>query len=99
MQLKCFSLDDILTLLKGSEKLYKAFNPYLKNYFIIKPWYKIEHKNEFRCYLINKRLNGISQKYINLYEEYEDIDKIRDCIIEYIKEVLGLTEIDDMGLH
>ena len=104
LQLKCYTLDDILTLLKGSERLYKVFNPYSKNYLIIKPWYKIEHKNEFRCYLVNKRLKGISQKYINLYEEYEDIDKIRDCIIEYIyskevKEALDQIEIDDMGLH
>ena len=104
LQLKCYSLDDILSLLKGSERLNKVFNPYSKNYLIIKPWYKIEHKNEFRCYLINKRLKGISQKYINLYEEYEDIDKIRDCIIEYIyskevKEALDKVEIDDMGLH
>ena len=104
MQLKCFKLDDILALLKGSEKLNKVFNPYLKNYLIIKPWYKIDHKNEFRCYLINKRLKGISQKYINLYEEYDDIDKIRECIIEYIyskevKEALDQVEIDDMGLH
>lgn len=104
MQLKCFKLDDILALLKGSEKLNKVFNPYLKNYLIIKPWYKIDHKNEFRCYLINKRLKGISQKYINLYEEYDDIDKIRECIIEYIyskevKEALDKVEIDDMGLH
>ena len=104
MQLKCFKLDDILALLKGSEKLNKVFNPYLKNYLIIKPWYKIDHKNEFRCYLINKRLKGISQKYINLYEEYDDIDKIRECIIEYIyskevKEALDQVEIDDMSLH
>ena len=104
MQLKCFKLDDILALLKGSEKLNKVFNPYLKNYLIIKPWYKIDHKNEFRCYLINKRLKGISQKYINLYEEYDDIDKIRECIIEYmyskeVKEALDQVEIDDMGLH
>ena len=104
MQLKCFKLDDILALLKGSEKLNKVFNPYSKNYLIIKPWYKIDHKNEFRCYLINKRLKGISQKYINLYEEYDDIDKIRECIIEYIyskevKEALDQVEIDDMGLH
>ena len=83
-QLKSFSIDDILTLLKGSERLNNVFNPYSKNYLVIKPWYKIEHKNEFRCYLINKRLKGISQKYINLYEEYDDIDKIRECIIEYI---------------
>ena len=104
MQLKCFKLDDILALLKGSEKLNKVFNPYSKKYLIIKPWYKIDHKNEFRCHLINKRLKGISQKYINLYEEYDDIDKIRECIIEYIyskevKEALDQVEIDDMGLH
>ena len=104
MQLKCFTLDDTLSLLKGSEKLNEVFNPYSKNYLIIKPWYKIEHKNEFRCYFINKRLKGISQKYINLYEEYDDIDKIRECIIEYIyskevKEALEKIEIDDMGLH
>jgi hypothetical protein len=103
-QLKSFSIDDILTLLKGSERLNNVFNPYSKNYLVIKPWYKIEHKNEFRCYLINKRLKGISQKYINLYEEYDDIDKIRECIIEYIyskevKEALDKVEIDDMGLH
>ena len=104
IQLKCFSLDDILSLLKGSEKLYNVFNPYSKNYLIIKPWYKIEHKNEFRCYLVNKRLKGISQRYINLYEEYEDIDKIRECIIEYfnskeVKDALDQIEIDDLGLH
>ena len=104
VQLKCFSLDDILTLLKGSKRLNQVFNPYSKNYLIIKPWYKIEHKNEFRCYLVNKRLKGISQKYINLYEEYDDIDKIRECIIEYIyskevKEALDQVEIDENGLH
>ena len=104
VQLKCFSLDDILSLLKGSERLNQVFNPYSKNYLIIKPWYKIEHKNEFRCYLINKRLKGISQRYINIYEEYDDIDKIRDCIIEYIyskevKEALDQIEIDEMALH
>ena len=36
---------------------------------------KIENKNEFRCYLINKNLKGISQRYINSFEEYDDIDK------------------------
>ena len=84
VQLKCFSLDDILTLIKASERIRKVFNPYGQNLLIIKPWYKIEHKNEFRCYLINKRLKGISQRYINSFEEYDDIDKIRECIIEYI---------------
>ncbi len=28
VQLKCFSLDDILTLIKASERIYNVFNPY-----------------------------------------------------------------------
>ena len=104
VQLKCFSLDDILTLIKASERIYNVFNPYGQNYLIIKPWYKIEHKNEFRCYLVNKRLKGISQRYINSFEEYDDIDKIRECIIEYInskevKDALDKIEIDENDLH
>ena len=104
VQLKCFTLDDILTLIKASERIYQVFNPYGKNYLIIKPWYKIEHKNEFRCYLVNKRLKGISQRYINTYEEYDDVDKIRECIIEYMfskemKEILDKIEIDENDLH
>ena len=104
VQLKCFNLDEILSLIKGSERIYKVFNPYGQNFLIIKPWYKIEHKNEFRCYLINKRLKGISQRYINSFEEYDDIDKIRECIIEFIfskemKEILDKIEIDENDLH
>ena len=33
-QLKSFSIDDILTLLKGSERLNNVFNPYSKNYLV-----------------------------------------------------------------
>ena len=104
VQLKCFNLDDILTLIKASERIYKVFNPYGQNFLILKPWYKIENKNEFRCYLINKRLKGISQRYIYSFEEYDDIDKIRECIIEYInskemKDILDKIEIDENDLH
>ena len=104
VQLKCFNLDDILILIKASERIYKVFNPYGQNFLILKPWYKIENKNEFRCYLINKRLKGISQRYIYAFEEYDDIDKIRECIIEYInskemKDILDKIEIDENDLH
>ena len=104
VQLKCFNLDEILVLIKASERMYKVFNPYGQNYLILKPWYKIEHKNEFRCYLVNKRLKGISQRYIDSFEDYDDIDKIRECIIDYIfskemKDILDKIEIDENDLH
>ena len=98
-QLKCFNIDHIITLIKGSERCLKTFNFFRKNYLILKEWYKIQKKFEFRCYIINKKLKGISQRYINFYENYEDILKIRKCIIDFYNnnliECLNKFEINE----
>ena len=39
VQLKCFNLDDILTLIKASERIINVFNPYGENYLIIKRYF------------------------------------------------------------
>ena len=102
-QLKCFNIDNIISVIKASEKCLNTFNVSKQNFLIIKEWYKIEHKFEFRCYFINRKLKGISQRYINLFEEYEDIDKIRLCIINFvnydIKEYLEKIEIGNNNLN
>ena len=102
-QLKCFNIDNIISVIKASEKCLNTFNVSKQNFLIIKEWYKIEHKFEFRCYFINRKLKGISQRYINLFEEYEDIDKIRLCIINFvnydIKECLEKIEIGNNNLN
>ena len=76
-QLKRFNIDDIISVIKSSERCLNNFDKTKQNFLILKEWYKIEHKFEFRCYFINKKLKGISQRYIDLYEKYDDIDKIR----------------------
>ena len=96
-QLKCFNIDDIISVIKSSERCLENFDKTKQNFLILKEWYKIEHKFEFRCYFINKKLKGISQRYIDLYEKYDDIDKIRNCIINFvnndIKDCLDKIEI------
>jgi hypothetical protein len=102
-QLKCFNIDDIISVIKSSERCLENFDKTKQNFLIIKEWYKIEHKFEFRCYFINKKLKGISQRYIDLYEKYDDIDKIRNCIINFvnndIKDCLDKIEIKNDELN
>ena len=102
-QLKCFNIDDIISVIKSSERCLNNFDKTKQNFLILKEWYKIEHKFEFRCYFINKKLKGISQRYIDLYEKYDDIDKIRNCIINFvnndIKDCLDKIEIKNDELN
>ena len=102
-QLKCFNIDDIISVIKSSERCLENFDKTKQNFLILKEWYKIEHKFEFRCYFINKKLKGISQRYIDLYEKYDDIDKIRNCIINFvnqdIKDCLDKIEINNDQLN
>ena len=77
-QLKCFNIEDIITLIKGSKKIMDDFDASRDNFLIIKEWYKIEHKNEFRCFFVNKDLKAICQRYVDTFENYE---------ADFIKEV------------
>ena len=87
-QLKCFTIEEIITLIKGSQRIMDNFD-YEKdknNFLVLKEWYKIEHKNEFRCFIVNSELKGISQRYIDAYENYDDkdIESIKNIIISFV---------------
>jgi hypothetical protein len=75
-ELKCFNVNDILTLLKGSEKVYNNIEYLLENkenvYLTIMPWYKIELQNEFRCFYLNNKLKAICQRNTEFYFDYSE---------------------------
>lgn len=87
-QLKCFTIEEIIMIIKGSQRIMDNFDyeNYKNNFLILKEWYKIEHKNEFRCFIVNNELKGISQRYIDAYENYDnkDIENIKSIIISFI---------------
>ena len=90
VQMKCFTLDHIITLIKSSNKILNNYNytDNKNNYLILKEWYNIDKRNEFRCFIVNGVLKGITQRYINSYYEYdkEEIIRIKKCIIDFVKE-------------
>lgn len=87
-QLKCFTIDEIIMIIKGSQRIMDNFdyNNDNNNILILKEWYKIEHRNEFRCFVANNQLKGISQRYLDLYEKYEEdeLKNIKTRIIDFI---------------
>lgn len=40
-QLKCFNIDNLISVIKGSERCLETFNVSKQNFLIIKEWYKI----------------------------------------------------------
>lgn len=92
-QLKCFTIDEIIMIIKGSQRIMDNFDYEndSNNVLILKEWYKIDHRNEFRCFVVNNQLKGISQRYLDLYENYEEdeIKHIKTRIIDFINNDIG----------
>lgn len=86
-QLKCFSLEDIIILLKSSKRMINCLNTniFSENILILKEWYKIDKKFEFRAYLISGELKLISQRYLNFYGDYSEslINDIKNTIYNF----------------
>ncbi|KAL9653989.1 hypothetical protein ABK040_014198 [Willaertia magna] len=107
--LKCSSLSDIFLVLKSSnfishdlEKAYLNCIDYDKELEVgkvlaLRKWYDIHPANEFRCFIRNKRLIGISQRddanfYPFLLEEKEEIEeKLVNFWESYIKDIFPLS--------
>jgi hypothetical protein len=107
---KCFNLKDILTILKGSTRINENYSVFLENkglenntsnklYLILKPWYKIDNRDEFRIFLIKSELKGICQRYLNFYFDYsqDEINEIKESIIRlYQSHLVNLKDDDNL---
>jgi hypothetical protein len=103
--LKCFTIKDILRLLKGSSKLFldlknvdairneqKVFNPMLTVF----KWYEMEQKNEFRCFVIGNELKAICQRNPSHYYSYsvDEIKNYKFLLISFIQKLQKEEEIN-----
>lgn len=102
-QLKCFTIEDIIILIKGSERMMDAYDANNNNTegsaIVIKEWYQIEERNEFRCFIVNNSLRGISERYINVNPKYsnDEIEKITSCITDFFNDSNILSKIDTLN--
>lgn len=83
--LKCSSIEDIYLLLNSSSRLQDNFNS-LKSedthYIVIKKWEDICPSSEFRCFVCNNSLIGISQRDCSDMHSY-----IPDAKMDIIRDV------------
>jgi hypothetical protein len=101
--LQCFKLDEILILLKSSdkianflEKINSEEDSNIRPKLILKKWYRIDPQYEFRCFIKEGRLIGICQRNIDMFFDYEpdQLENIEKIIKEFfmkedIKEAIS----------
>lgn len=79
--LKCTNLQDLYLLLKSSDKIakdlscdYRHSGP--KYYLVMKKWKNIHPNSEFRCFVSDNQLIGLSQRSKMDYHEYISVSKV-----------------------
>ncbi|XP_003701549.2 translation initiation factor eIF2 assembly protein isoform X2 [Megachile rotundata] len=98
--LKCKTLEEVYLLLKSSDRIAKDLSN-VKCYsncensltpcLVIKKWQDINPCTEFRCFVVDNELIGISQRDISQYYTYNDSEKyniqtdIKSLFMERIK--------------
>lgn len=109
--LKCETLEEIYLLLKSSDRIatdlqnirnhsgsQNAQNQFqLEPCLVLKQWYDINPCTEFRCFVMDNELVGISQRDISQYHSYNESEKyniqtdIRSLFQERIRDRYPLT--------
>jgi len=90
-KLECFKLEDILILLKGSNKINTNFTIFQnekeeKNLLLIlKKFYDVKQENEFRIFIHKGVIKAISQRHINIFFNYNEefLNELKRIILEY----------------
>ncbi|KAJ8664518.1 hypothetical protein QAD02_006180 [Eretmocerus hayati] len=82
--LKCSSLEDVYLLIKSSDRISKDLSSVrscndrsnlIKPCLVLKKWRDIDPCTEFRCFVVNRRLVGISQRDVSQYYKHIENEK------------------------
>lgn len=75
---KCTSADDVLTLLKSSERVMAAAVPGRGTALALRKWADLDDRMEFRCFVRDDVLVAVCQRLVENTTEYadEDMDRI-----------------------
>lgn len=82
--LKCTTPGHIYMLMKSSTLMLSDYidEPISEPYLVLRKYYPINNSTEFRCFIINKELVGISQRYCSVY--YEFLNNFKEKYIDII---------------
>lgn len=89
---KCTSADDVLTLLKSSERVMSAITPGEGTVLALRKWADLDDRMEFRCFVGGDVLVGICQRIAESSIEYSDDDM--DRIVNQISSWFELQVVE-----
>ena len=99
--LRCGCLEDVFLLVKASQRLGVDFSDWhdlgvAPAVLALRKWYAVEQSMEFRCFVVDGRLTGISQK--NCTERFEHLGPVQDVLRETICAFWGRVLQDKFAL-
>lgn len=86
-ELKCISTEDVFTALKASTRISDELNKSKNNELVLKKWYSLKKIDEFRLFILENDLVGISQRYINMVYDAENCEEIKELINEFFCKI------------
>jgi hypothetical protein len=100
--LRCFNLDEVLVLLKGSPKLYDNYKfeePDLKIFLTLKKWFKVQPQNEFRLFFARNGLKGICQRHLNYCFGFisDDLEELKISVQKFIENEKIIGKLKSIG--
>lgn len=105
--LKCRTLEEVYLLLKSSDRIandlsiFKRWSDrkdYPRPCLVLKQWLNINPCSEYRCFVIDDKLVGITQRDMSRYYAYNELEKynikadIEKLFTEHIKGNFSLTD-------
>ena len=105
----CITAEEIVTLLISSMRIFRVLNRGVvdENILILKPWVYIDRSTEYRVFIYNGQITGISQYY--LYEYFDrnilDFEKYFEKLVYKIQQLyynfkhLYKTCVMDIYIH
>lgn len=90
---KCTSADDVLTLLKSSERVMSAIPSRESTVLALRKWADLDDRMEFRCFIAGDVLVGVCQRTAESSVEYsdEDMDGIVSQITSWFEVQIAET--------
>ena len=92
-KMQCFSLEEVFILLKSSSLIGKEVKDSSINkkkiFLTLKKWYSINESNEFRLFIYDYKLKGISQRNTSTINTRDDLNIVRDLIVKFMIDIFN----------
>lgn len=90
-EMKCLNIEELFVLLKSSSLICReAIKSYENNSnpsLILKKWYPMSSSKEFRVFIKDYCIKGITQRRVNTIYENNDLEEVKKCVYNFLIDI------------